>query len=600
MSDDKRTNNSQLFWLGGALIAVLMTSVLLRDLNRPICGLHSWAEAHSSWFGRVQLKYGIGYTEGLKTWAVGDPPKEDPTRYLDHPQLPTLVNATGMYIFGWRDLDKALQKVDDPQERQAAREALQKNNDAAMRRVNLAIGLITLALLLMLLRPLLGDAPTILAALFYSLFPLTGYFGVGSWITPTALLAFWFYLVLLGGLPNHPPQKRHLWGLAITLFLMLQFSWSGFFYALAIGVHYVVRCIFHRELPGKTLLTILIAAPSLSLGLDFLIMAYGYGWDVDKIVELFKWRATTGEKKVYTYFNLWQDFWRHALTNFSPAALIAAGVGLAWQFVRWVRSLTLQTVPDPDDIIWQRRFPHLWLFLLPGVFQITMLKGCLEQHQTWEQPVSPFVAIAAALGAVLVGDLLGKLAKPLGIAVLAIIVAVICRQCGAGLDHYHSIRHYSPTMVRMWQKLNAQTPPDKKLLAWHHYTITQHESKGTHYRPEVAWYLDREIVTPPLFYRDRTGKVVAAAWPYKEPDWQFLPAETIRHIDDLAQTGQYPHYLVSQSLESLYRRDSYPYRRWLIGQLKNRYKWESIEPDPRLGRDRRYGAHVIFNLEQRK
>lgn len=282
------------YWLGAALLGALLVMTLMRDLHRPIYGLHSWAEAHSSWFGRTQLKFGLGYTKGLKTWAVGDPPTENPTRYLDHPQVTTLLNAAGMHLFGWRET--------------ASREI----KDSAMRKVNIVLAVATLALLFMLLRPLLGDCASLLAGLFYILFPLTGYFGVGSWIMPTSLIALWCYLALIRGIPDGPtPKNRHMWGLAISLFLMLQFSWSGFFYALAIGVHYVGRCIIRRQWPTVSLLTVLIVSPLVSLGLNFLIMAYGYGWDVSKIISLFKWRATTGEKQVYTYFNLLQDFWRH-------------------------------------------------------------------------------------------------------------------------------------------------------------------------------------------------------------------------------------------------------------------------------------------------
>ena len=529
------------FWIGAALLGALMMVTLMRDLHRPICGLHSWAEAHSSWFGRTQLKYGMGYTKGLKTWAVGDPPKENPTRYLDHPQVQTLLNATGMYIFGWRE--------DAPWE----------VKDSAMRKVGLVLALATLALLLMLLRGLLGDCAALLAGLFYVMFPLTGYFGVGSWIMPTVLLAIWCYAVLIGGVPGGPTAKaRHIWGLAICLFMALQFDWSGFFYAAGIGVHYVGRCAFGKEWPKGKLLAVLIAAPLLSLALDFVIMAYGYGWEWKKIYDLFMWRATTGEKKVYTYGNLWADFWRHARTNFSVAVLIAAGVGLAWQLVRTVWRWSA----GKGSAALGRGFPFLWVFLLPGVFQILTFKGALEQHQTWERPLSFFVAIGAALGVMLVGDLVGKLGRWLGGAAMAIVIGVICVQCAAGLDYYCGERYYSPTLVRMWQKLNAEIPPAKKLLAWHHYTITQHESKGTHYRPEVAWYLDREIVA----------------------------AKSLAEIERQARTGQYPRYLIP------YIRDLQP----LWKQLQARYSWEYIAGDPKMGRDWRYGAFMIFNLERRK
>jgi len=40
-------------------------------ITRPHYGLHSWASANHVWAARSHLKYGLGYTKGYHTPAVG-------------------------------------------------------------------------------------------------------------------------------------------------------------------------------------------------------------------------------------------------------------------------------------------------------------------------------------------------------------------------------------------------------------------------------------------------------------------------------------------------------------------------------------------------
>ena len=69
-------------------------------ITRPYCGLHDWHFSHLAWNARCHVHYGIGYTKGYRTSAVGDPPTAHPQRYASHPPLDTLIIAFGMLIFG--------------------------------------------------------------------------------------------------------------------------------------------------------------------------------------------------------------------------------------------------------------------------------------------------------------------------------------------------------------------------------------------------------------------------------------------------------------------------------------------------------------------
>ena len=172
--DPKKSSNkpSRFFLLGGGLMILLFASIMSRDISESFVGLHSWAQAHLSWLARSHVVYGLNYTNGLFTWAVGMPPPEEVKHYLDHPQLPALLNAISLHIFGV--------------------------NDWAQRMGALLVSLLSLSLILQLMRRLYDEETALLIGLIYILFPITGYFyWIGTWLLPTTLLAFFCYFNLL-------------------------------------------------------------------------------------------------------------------------------------------------------------------------------------------------------------------------------------------------------------------------------------------------------------------------------------------------------------------------------------------------------------------
>ncbi|MGB2820514.1 MAG: glycosyltransferase family 39 protein, partial [Phycisphaerae bacterium] len=303
------------FWIMGGALAVLLVATTGRDIARPFDGLHSWGQADGPWFARCHVRYGLAYTRGLKTQAVGDPPPANPQRYVNHPQLGSLIAGLTMLVLGV--------------------------NTWAMRVVSISFGVLALLLLLRILRSLCGDRTAILAGLLWIMFPITGYFGAGGSISFTGFLAFWFYLVLIGEIKDGPePKKRHLVGLAVVLLVMTQLAWNCYFWAMAIGVHYVFRCIRRRRWPRWPLLAVLIAAPLAGALMAFLIMLVGFDWDFQRIVDLYTWRAAKGEMtarmKEFDWIAWFERFWQYALTNFTFWVLLAAMIGIGQHVVRLV------------------------------------------------------------------------------------------------------------------------------------------------------------------------------------------------------------------------------------------------------------------------
>jgi hypothetical protein len=535
-SENQQSNSSN-FWLCAGLLAVLLASILTRDITRPFYGLHSWAEAHGPWKARVHLRYGLGYTKGFMTNAVGNPPTENPTRYLDHPQLHSLLDAAAMAVLGI--------------------------NTWALRATNVVATVITLLLLLKILRRLIDDKTSLLAGLFFCLFPLIGYFGVNMWLYPLCFLAIWCYLVLIKALRNGPePGAVHKWGLAAGLFFALQMSWEGFFFALAIGVHYVCRCIHRRRFPEKTLLAILIVAPLSSLTLDFVILAAGQGWDFQRVFDVYKWRAGSGEMQEHDWGKWFGQFWEHAVTNFTLPIVITTIVYLTFGQL----FVFMQTTPDKQHKRRPRQFPQFWLFLLPALFQLFLLKGALWRHQTWERPFAPFIAIAAAQGVMLLADVLRKTSKHFANAAMIFLVGLFFIYSVIGTNDYYGIRWQSPAKIKMLEMLKKNIPPDKALLSFESFIVDQHKAKGAFYRPEVAWHLDREVV-------------VARSFP---------------EIQKYAQTGRFPYYLMPTTY---YNRETSLHLAKLSNELQRLYKVKAqFQRDPGGPRKAHMLPYLLFDL----
>jgi hypothetical protein len=504
-----QTNQTLNFWFCGGLLVVLFISIMTHEITRPFYGLHSWAQASGAWAARSHVRYGFSYTKGISTWAVGYPPKAAPQRYWDHPQLNVLVAAGCMKIFGINEWASGIGVI--------------------------TIDALALLVFILMVRDISSDIVAIISGAIYILFPLTSYFGVGSWGPFLGYMSMWLYLIIAGHTAR-TPKKFHYICLAIALFLGIQFDWSVFFFAMGIGVHYVLVCMIKRKPLNWPLLIILAGAPACSMLLNFIIMAAGYNWDVGKITELYKWRSAKGEMPKFEWNAWFAKLWEFAVTNFTIPVLIAA------IFYLTIGQLFVFTAPKDKTGKSSLQFPCFWLFFLIPFFQLFVLRGCLWRHQTWEQPLTPLIAIAAALAILTIDEILKKIHRYFALAVDGLLVIIFLISCIIGTNYYYSIRWQPEAKIQMFKMLNRSIPPDKALLSFEDFIVNQHESKGGFIRPEIAWYLDRDIV----------------------------PATSLQQIQDFAKTGQYPYYLIP----------AHPNLAELINQLKQLYTYEFVTGDP--------------------
>jgi hypothetical protein len=216
-----------------------------------------------------------------------------------------------------------------------------------------------------------------------------------------------------------------------------------------------------------------------------------------------------------------------------------------------------------------RKFKQFWLLLMPAVFQLFILKGCLWKHQAWERPLLLTVPVAAALGILLLADLLTKIRPVLAKISTAALLAIITIACVRGLNYYYSISHFSPARVKLFKMLNQRIPPDKMLLSFQPLRVNQHKAKGSHYRPEIAWYLDREIIQ----------------------------ATMLANIQKQAQTGRFPYYLMPTTY---YDKQTSLHLAKLSGELRKLYKVEAYFPaDPGGPGKAPMLPYLLFDLRSR-
>jgi len=224
-------------------------------------------------------------------------------------------------------------------------------------------------------------------------------------------------------------------------------------------------------------------------------MAAGRNWDFQGIVDIYKWRAGGGERGTHVWSAWFARLWEFAITNFTlPVLITAIGYLTLGQLFVFAAPASGKHKAETS-----RRFPQFWLFLMPGVFQLFLLKGALWPHQYWERPLAPFIAIAAALGVMLLYDVLKKVNQKLAIAGTVVLVGVFFVSCMIGTNYYYAIRWQQPAKIEMFKMLNQKIPPDKYLLSFEDFIVDQHKAKQASYRPEIAWYLDRDIVPAKSF-----------------------------------------------------------------------------------------------------
>ncbi|HXS99434.1 MAG TPA: glycosyltransferase family 39 protein, partial [Elusimicrobiota bacterium] len=318
---------------------LLFALLAAREIDRPFDGLHSWDAALAAWSARTHVHYGLGYTKGLTTLAVGDPPPAKPPRYLDHPQLHVLLDAASMELLG--------------------------TNEVSLRLTALVVTALCLPFLIALLRRVYDDETALLAVFFYIVFPITVFFNASCWVhwvLPFALIAYWCYLVLIGGMRECPaPGRRHLAGLGLALFVLPQLTWFAVFYCAAIVSDYLLRILAKRRRANAQLLAVVVMGPLAGALTDLGVLLYGRGGDYRGLFGVYarRFHAFSGPERTPLKWLALQ--WKMVRWNFTlPVVLLAAGY-LAWRLIVRLRSRHAGAPSEGASGERPRAFVHVWL-----------------------------------------------------------------------------------------------------------------------------------------------------------------------------------------------------------------------------------------------
>lgn len=529
-------------------------------ITQPFYGLHSWDLADRAWAARSHLKYGLGYTKGLRTLEVGNPPPLIPQYYVSHPPLETWILALGMLVFGTQDW--------------------------SVRLFELVFSVPCLLLILLMLRKLHSSVCALLSGLFLVMLPCSAYFGMNPLMIVLSLWVFYRYLLLTDHLGNGVGAKpRHLFELGVALFLLVQYNWVGIFYAFTIGLHYAWNCWRTRYVRWNILTT--LALPSLlSLALNSGVMIWGMQHNImvespskDSVLftksapdtpwtlmsSLCQWRTRTDERGSFSWIAWAKQNLEHAETNFT-AALLFLGAYLLYLLLARVRSLRrwlmmpAETTGPEGSTEATCPFRYMWFYLLPGLFFMFTFKGLMWRHQYWQSPLALFVAIGSALAVLAVGDVFSRVDRRLGKSIVVVLVLVVAGFCNQGLASYRAIRWQSPRTISLFKELNRRIPPDRALLTFKDFMVRQNKGEVAAYHREYAWYLDREMI-------------VANAWKYNYYWMRWMKSarideavkETVREVQGQAETGRFSYYLIPDCEE--YRHDPLSRERLTSGVL---------------------------------
>ena len=505
------------FWVLAGLLALLAAQPLARELDRPYYGLHGLDQAHNAWLARAHVVYGLGYTHGYGTFAVGNPPPADPERYLDHPPLYALLNAAAMALLG--------------------------AEVSTLRLVNLVATVVALLLFVGLVRRLADEATALFAGFVFACLPLVGYFGIEYWLYPVVFVAYGRYLDLAEA--DAPPPARKLASLGGLLFLAVQLAWVGCFFAAALGVDLAARALRARRRPSLRLLAALSVAPAISLALDFVVLAAGGGWSFRRLFDLAAWRAGSGERAVHEWGPWLAQLGEHAVADFTwIVLLLAAGYLLVAPWRTRARSRPAEVATTAGAL------PGLALFLTPAVLQILVLKGTVWEHEWWLRPLAPFVALAAGCALSTSTRGLARRSPRAATAAAVLAVAAVFFAGARGTDRFYAVRHYYPARLELFDSLRDEMRPDQTLLSFESYRFEQKPGvKQGSLRPEVAWHLDRDIVV----------------------------ARQLDEIEAAAASGRFAFYLMpaEHAKEEVDR-----YLGWLRDQLRARYRSRLVRADP--------------------
>lgn len=471
------------FGLISGVILVVYTTGLCRDLREPWVGLHDWNGAFFSQLARNLIRYPFSIHHGMPMVAVGEqlPSSEERSFYPRHPPALPWILAGVFSIAG--------------------------ESEAIARCVPIAASLATLWLMIGLIRRRDGDLIALLAGLFFSLMPMTVYFG--RMVDHEALCLF-FMLGSVASMDWAAEQSlsQRSWGFAFALSLLslaalIWTDWPGILFAIA---YFIVAV---RKIPQSPLRrAVLVAVPLVTLVSAAMLMAFlvrfGFEGRSSSLIAMFFDRRTDAGIPM-------SRAWDHVINNLSWPILIATVAGCLlnnpqsrWR-LSWLAPVTITAC--------------VWLVLFFRQFLL---------HPYWMYYLAPFLCINAARFIAQLGTLAPAKMKHVRTSFTTGALAVAVVFALRGVSNYFSRVSCPNVQIDAWTRVNTLTPPDRRvLLNWEPVAVERHgEFVFRNVVPaQLAYYMDRSFdvdsMLPALVDRVQRGSPALIVNSPAMPDGRF-------------------------------------------------------------------------------
>ncbi len=482
---------------------------LTRDLGEPWIGLHDWNGAFFSQLARNQIRYPFALHNGMPIVAVGAeaPAEADQSFYSTHPPGLVWLVAAWMSVFG--------------------------ESEAIARLLPIICSLPTLALLLRLWRQAFGPAHSALAGLFYSVMPLSVYFG--RMVDHEAVCLFLMTVVGtlwigfeysrasldLADRPTSigkygPRSYAILAGMCMTVIALIWVDWAGCLFAGLFALLLVRRSIAAKNgLRGPCAAVVVAMALATCTMLTFLVYA-GLDGRWSDLIAIFTSRASdaSGDAPGRSLAAP-GSAWINTEVNLTLPLIILAIAGLMFS-IRMRMSGGLRPKPRPNTATIGAAEPNqdpaqcdaasvLGLISLTGVIWLALFYRQYLFHQYWIFYLGPMVASLAAGAVITLARLFEARRRRVVQVLLAAAVATTLSHEISGIHRYYSA--HPPSLeadVNAWRGIAELTRPDDRIVLFRDPTFVETRGGYTFRNiipPQFAYYADRAFTVEPDFNR---------------------------------------------------------------------------------------------------
>ncbi len=342
------------FQIAVIALVVLYATLLAQGINRPFFGLH---DDNAGVFGMAAInwvQYGpaeLGFSQMMGVWESVFFPAASRVLYLNHPQFITAPLALSYQLFGVGEWQTRI--------------------------VPIVFSLLALLAFMLFINVYFKNrALTFLSGFFFTIFPISIYFGKMMCHEPIALffiVALYFFLIRTIQLE----KRRYLIAYFITAFIGGLIDWP-FFFALVAAWLYVLVSPSSRYQKAFLIYTPAIAI--LSLLVTFLqITLLSGSAGVSGILSAFLTRSTESPSLIN-----WLGYRGYFdAVNFTEIGIILILIGL-FLFVR-------KNNREPGQ-----NWGVILLLFIPGFLHVMIFRNGSALHQYWTYYLIPFCALMAA------------------------------------------------------------------------------------------------------------------------------------------------------------------------------------------------------------